>query len=77
MASGQHEQIGGPGITASHPMRTQGSRWTWIASRGIRVPLIGIAVAVGLALFFIGAVIMHRRARDLSLGNGAPVMFPL
>jgi len=42
---------------------------------GIRVPLIGIAAAVGLTLFFIGAVIMHLRARDPSLGNGVPVMF--
>jgi DoxX-like family len=42
---------------------------------GIRVPLFGIAVAVGLMLFFIGAVITHLRARDLSLGNGVPVMF--
>jgi DoxX-like family len=42
---------------------------------GIDVPLIGIAAAAGLTLFFIGALITHLRARDLSLGNGVPVMF--
>jgi DoxX-like family len=42
---------------------------------GVGVPLIGLAAAVGLTLFFIGAVITHLRARDLSLGNGVPVMF--
>jgi DoxX-like family len=42
---------------------------------GIGVPLIGIAAAAGLTLFFIGAVITHLRAHDLSLGNGVPVMF--
>jgi DoxX-like family len=42
---------------------------------GIGVPLIGLAAAVGLTLFFIGAVITHFRAHDLSLGNGVPVMF--
>ena len=42
---------------------------------GIRMPLIGIAAAAGLTLFFIGAVITHLRARDLSLGNGVPVVF--
>jgi hypothetical protein len=42
---------------------------------GFRVPLIGVASAVGLTLFFIGAVITHLRARDYSLGNGVPVIF--
>jgi DoxX-like family len=42
---------------------------------GIALPLIGIAAAAGLTLFFTGAVITHLRARDLSLGNGVPVMF--
>jgi hypothetical protein len=42
---------------------------------GIRVPLIGIASAVGLTLFFIGAIVTHLRARDYSLGNGVPVVF--
>jgi DoxX-like protein len=42
---------------------------------GIGVPLIGIAAAAGLTLFFIGAVVTHLRARDLSVGNGVPVMF--
>jgi hypothetical protein len=35
---------------------------------GIGVPLIGTAAAVGLTLFFIGAIIVHLRARDYSLG---------
>jgi hypothetical protein len=42
---------------------------------GIWVPLIGIASAVGLTLFFIGAVVTHLRARDYSLGNGVPIVF--
>lgn len=42
---------------------------------GIRVPLIGIAAAIGLTLFFIGALITHLRVRDFSLGNGVPIMF--
>ena len=42
---------------------------------GFRVPLIGIASATGLTLFFIGAAITHLRARDYSLGNGVPVIF--
>ena len=37
--------------------------------------MIGLAAAVGLTLFFTGAIITHLRARDLSLGNGVPVMF--
>jgi DoxX-like family len=36
---------------------------------GIGVPLIGIAASSGLALFFVGAVITHLRAHDLSVGN--------
>ena len=35
---------------------------------GIRVPLIGIATAVGLILFFVGAIIIHLRGRDYSFG---------
>jgi hypothetical protein len=44
---------------------------------GIGMPLIGIAAAAGLTVFFIGAVITHLRARDYSLGRGVPVMFLL
>jgi hypothetical protein len=33
---------------------------------GIRVPMIGIAAAVGLVLFFIGAIIAHVRGRYYS-----------
>ncbi len=35
---------------------------------GIGVPLIGIAAAVGLVLFFVAAIITHLRARDYSFG---------
>jgi DoxX-like family len=35
---------------------------------GIRVPLIGIAAAVGLVLFFVGAIVTHLRARDYLFG---------
>jgi hypothetical protein len=35
---------------------------------GIGVPLIGIAAATGLILFFVGAIITHLRGRDYSLG---------
>src|SRR5438552_16658555 len=38
---------------------------------GIRVPLIGTAAAVGLVLFFVGAIITHLRARDYSFGLAA------
>ncbi|MFJ3527879.1 MULTISPECIES: DoxX family protein [unclassified Streptomyces] len=31
---------------------------------GFAVPLIGTAAAVGLALFFVGAIAVHLRARD-------------
>jgi hypothetical protein len=44
---------------------------------GIAMPMIGIAAAVGLTFFYIGAVITHLRARDYSLGNGVPVIFLL
>jgi len=35
---------------------------------GIWVPLIGTAAAIGLVLFFVGAIITHLRARDYSFG---------
>ena len=35
---------------------------------GIRVPLIGTAAAIGLILFFVGAIITHLRAQDYSFG---------
>src|SRR5882762_4885419 len=35
---------------------------------GIGVPLIGTAAAIGLILFFVGAVITHLRAQDYSFG---------
>jgi DoxX-like family len=42
---------------------------------GIGIPWIGKAAAVGLTLFFVGALITHLRARDYSFGNGIPVIF--
>jgi DoxX-like family len=35
---------------------------------GIAVPVIGVAAAIGLVLFFIGAIITHLRAGDYSFG---------
>jgi DoxX-like family len=35
---------------------------------GIGVPLIGTAAAIGLVLFFVGAIVTHLRARDYSFG---------
>ena len=35
---------------------------------GMRVPVIGIAAALGLILFFVSAIITHLRGRDYSLG---------
>jgi NAD/NADP transhydrogenase alpha subunit len=37
----------------------------------IGVPLIGTAAAVGLVLYFVGAIITHLRARDHSIGPAA------
>src|SRR5437868_9456562 len=37
---------------------------------GIRVPLIGIAAAIGLVLFFLAAVITHLRTRSLVRSGG-------
>src|SRR5215207_9099440 len=37
----------------------------------IGVPLIGTAAAVGLILFFVGAIITHLRVRDYSIGPAA------
>jgi len=35
---------------------------------GIGVPLIGTAAAIGLVLFFVGAIVTHLRAHDYSFG---------
>jgi hypothetical protein len=35
---------------------------------GIDVPLIGVSAAIGLVLFFVGAIITHLRAHDYSFG---------
>ena len=37
----------------------------------IGVPLIGTAAAVGLVLYFVGAIIAHLRVRDHSIGPAA------
>src|SRR6202171_4436680 len=42
---------------------------------GIGVPLIGTAAAIGLVLFFVGAIITHLRGHDYSLGPA--IMFLL
>jgi hypothetical protein len=42
---------------------------------GIGVPLIGFVAAIGLTLFFVGAIITRLRARGYSLGRGVPVIF--
>jgi hypothetical protein len=36
---------------------------------GFAVPLIGTAAAVGLVLFFLGALVVHLRARYYEFGN--------
>jgi hypothetical protein len=35
---------------------------------GIGVPMIAVVAAIGLILFFVGAIIIHLRARDYSFG---------
>jgi NAD/NADP transhydrogenase alpha subunit len=37
----------------------------------IGVPPIGTAAAVGIVLFFVGAIVTHLRARDYSIGPAA------
>lgn len=38
---------------------------------GIGVPVVGMAAAIGLILFFVGAIFTHLRARDYSFGLAA------
>ncbi|MGH9207274.1 MAG: DoxX family protein, partial [Acidimicrobiales bacterium] len=35
---------------------------------GIAVPFIGVAGAIGLVFYFVGAIVAHLRARDSALG---------
>lgn len=35
---------------------------------GFRVPVIGMAAAIGLVLFFVAAIIVHLRAHDYTFG---------
>jgi DoxX-like family len=44
---------------------------------GIAVPVVGLIAAAGLIVFFLGAIATHLRARDYSLGYGAPILFLL
>jgi NAD/NADP transhydrogenase alpha subunit len=37
----------------------------------IGVPLIGTAAAIGLVLYFVGAIVTHLRVRDYSIGPAA------
>lgn len=38
---------------------------------GLGVPALGTAAAVGLVLFFVGAIIAHLRAREYTIGPAA------
>jgi DoxX-like family len=40
----------------------------------IGVPLIGEAAAIGLILYFVGAIITHLRVRDYSIGPAAALL---
>lgn len=42
---------------------------------GIAIPIIGIAAASGLTLFFVGAIVTHLRARNHSIAT--PLIFLL
>ena len=44
---------------------------------GIRMPLIGIAAAAGLAPFFVCAISTQLRACNYSLARGVPVVYLL
>jgi hypothetical protein len=35
------------------------------------VPLVGTAAAIGLVLYFVGAIVIHLRVRDYSIGPAA------
>jgi hypothetical protein len=37
----------------------------------VGVPLVGTAAAIGLVVYFVGAIITHLRARDYSIGPAA------
>jgi hypothetical protein len=37
----------------------------------VGVPLVGTAAAIGLVMYFVGAIITHLRARDYSIGPAA------
>jgi hypothetical protein len=41
---------------------------------GIGVPLIGTAAAIGLILFFVGAIITHLRVHHYSFGVAVPFL---
>jgi len=44
---------------------------------GIWIPLLGIAASIGLALFFLSAVVAHVRAKDSAKELAAPLIFAI
>jgi uncharacterized membrane protein YphA (DoxX/SURF4 family) len=44
---------------------------------GIWIPPLGIAASIGLALYFLGAVVAHVRAKDSVKGLAAPLIFAI
>jgi DoxX-like family len=40
---------------------------------GIAVPAVGVAAAIGLVLYFTGAVVAHTRARAFAAADGFPL----
>ena len=59
----------GRGGTALATLKAAGALGLLVGLIG--VPLIGTAAAVGLVLFFVGAIITHLRVRDYSIGPAA------
>jgi hypothetical protein len=41
---------------------------SWMTTLGIGIPPIGMAAAIGLTLFFVGAIVTHLRAHDYTFG---------
>jgi DoxX-like family len=67
VAAHQHDQIGvrDSWLTPLGILKAAGALGLLV---GIGVPWIGTAAAVGLTLFFVGALITHLRAHDYSVG---------
>jgi hypothetical protein len=62
-------------LTTLGALKTAGAVGLLLGLAG--VPLIGTAAAVGLVLFFVGAIITHLRARDYSPQFGLAIGFLL